>query len=155
MSEFGWLPQLMGPQTTAQAVPYAINEALKAQGMAPFPATAMSMPTSVYRAVIELAGATVRQMGISFTVNQLHAELKNRGYTVAGSSFGNGPRLTVQPTFPDTTGLATREAAMAAARARTARDRIIATLREKALPIGIVGAVIIVGYLAYRKKGGR
>lgn len=144
------------PQTTAKAVPYAINEALKAQGMAPFPATAMSMPRSTYQAVIELAAANVSQMGIGFKTSQLQAELKNRGYTVAGFSFGNGPVAPVAAEAGLVTGLETREEAMAMTRAKTQRTRLIATLREKALPIGIITAAGLVIFLAYRyeKKRG-
>lgn len=134
------------PQTTAAAVPYAVNEALKAQGMAPFPATAMSMPRSVYHAVIELAGANVSQMGLGFKTSQLQAELRNRGYTVAGFGFGNGP---VAPVAAEA-GLMTREATMQVARARASRARLIATIRAKALPIGIATAAVVVIILAVR-----
>lgn len=133
------------PQTTAQAVPFAINEALKANRLAPFPPTAMSIPRSVYRAVMELAGAQVSQMGLRFTRKQLQAELSNRGYTIAGATFGNGPyRDGPPPGVP----LVIYEAAK--------RREIISALKARAVPIAILGTAGLVIYLAWRyeKKRG-
>lgn len=141
------------PQTTAQAVPAAITSALKANRLAAYPPTAMTIPSSTYGMVLEGAAAEIRQRGIAFRRDQLINELRNRGYVLAGSRFGNGPVVAPVPGA----GLETREVEMARAKAAATKARLIASIRANALPIGIAAAAGLVLILAYRyeKKKGR
>lgn len=143
MSEFGWIPEgAAPPQTTAKAVPQAVTSALKTEGMAPFPRTAMLISSSIYGAVIGTAGDILRGTGIPYRTKQLSAELTSRGYRITGAAGAFGQA-----------GMEDREAAMARARARTR----IAAIKSKGVLIGVAVVAVVVIALAVRseKRKGR
>lgn len=147
MNGFGWLPDQAAPQTTAQAVPVAVTNALKGLEMAPFPRTEMAISGTAFAGIVGVAEDALRGTGLPYTKKQLVAELTSRGYRLRDGLGGFGQGAVVQA------GMTGREAAMQQRRA-SARGEM---LRSKAVLIGIalVGTVVVVLAIRSERKKGR